>query len=110
MKVQVAAVVVVPILLLASLAPFSAASSEQLRSKTNQQQQRRMLKDYETKEAQDDEITVLPGWDDPLPSRMFSGHVDAGTKKDGDTTHTLHEHYFFVESEGDPMKDPVVIW
>lgn len=25
-----------------------------------------------------DEITVLPGWDESLPSRMYAGYVDAG--------------------------------
>ena len=41
---------------------------------------------------------------------MFSGLVDAGTKTEGNSTYKLHEHYFLVESEGDPLKDPLVIW
>jgi hypothetical protein len=61
-------------------------------------------KPKDTKEALADEIHVLPGWQDVLPSRMFSGLLDAGTKIDGNTTYTLHEHYFFIESEGDPEK------
>ena len=67
-------------------------------------------KHKDTQEAKADEILVLPGWQDALPSRMFSGLVDAGTKIEGNSTYHLHEHYFFVESEGDPLKDPLVIW
>ena len=61
-------------------------------------------KKKDTKEAQADEIHVLPGWQDVLPSRMFSGLLDAGTKTDANMTYTLHEHYFFIESEGNPGK------
>lgn len=78
---------------------FTAAATEPQRSfpwPWNEQK--------DTKEAQADEIHVLPGWQDVLPSRMFSGLVDAGTKIDGNKTYVLHEHYFFVESEGDPDK------
>lgn len=64
----------------------------------------------DTEEAKADEILVLPGWPDALPSRMFAGLVDAGTKTEGNSTYHLHEHYFLVESEGDPLKDPLVIW
>lgn len=67
-------------------------------------------KHKDTKEAKADEIKVLPGWQQELPSRMFSGLVDAGAKPEGNVTYQLHEHYFFVESEGDPLKDPLVIW
>ncbi|CAB9528207.1 Carboxypeptidase Y homolog A [Seminavis robusta] len=68
-------------------------------------------KKKDTKEALSDEIHVLPGWEDVLPSRMFSGIVDAGNKTDDNgTTFHLHEHYFFVESEGDSDKDPLVVW
>jgi hypothetical protein len=54
-----------------------------------------------------DEVTVLPGWDGPLPSRMFSGFLDstpAGESK------LQHMHYIFVESESDPANDPLLIW
>jgi carboxypeptidase C (cathepsin A) len=67
-------------------------------------------KHKDTAEAKADEIKVLPGWQDVLPSRMFSGLVDAGTDVEGNVTYTMHEHYFFVESEGDPMKDPLIVW
>jgi carboxypeptidase C (cathepsin A) len=54
-----------------------------------------------------DEVKLLPGWDGPLPSRMFSGFIDstpAGESK------PQHMHYIFVESENDPSSDPVLIW
>eukprot|EP01012_Entosiphon_sulcatum_P026301 TRINITY_DN31722_c0_g1_i1.p1 TRINITY_DN31722_c0_g1~~TRINITY_DN31722_c0_g1_i1.p1 ORF type:complete len:479 (+),score=41.74 TRINITY_DN31722_c0_g1_i1:44-1480(+) len=50
-----------------------------------------------------DEITNLPGWDAPLPSRHYSGflHLPGGH----------HMHYWFVESEGpDPREAPVLLW
>ena len=64
----------------------------------------------DTKEALADQIHVLPGWTKTIPSRMFSGYVDAGTSEENGTHYTMHEHYFFVESEGDPMRDPLIIW
>ena len=57
-----------------------------------------------------DEITRLPGWDDELPSRLFAGHVDAGEADEAGVHYTMHEHYFFVESESDPATDPVIVW
>ena len=47
-----------------------------------------------------DEIIKLPGWDGKLPSKHFSGYLDAhqGTK---------HMHYYLQLSEGDPATDPV---
>jgi len=49
-----------------------------------------------------DEITSLPGWDAPLPSRQFSGYLDIGASK--------HMHYWLVESEKDPKNAPTVLW
>lgn len=63
-----------------------------------------------TLEAQQDEVQKLPGWDKPLPSRMFAGFVDAGEADEGGTHYKMHEHYFLVESEGDPVSDPLLIW
>jgi len=51
---------------------------------------------------EEDEVLALPGWDAPLPSRHFSGYLNASDTK--------HIHYYFVESEGDPSKDPVILW
>lgn len=49
-----------------------------------------------------DEVTALPGWSDPLPSKHYSGYISASPTK--------HIHYYLVESEGDPKTDPVVVW
>ena len=49
-----------------------------------------------------DEVTSLPGWSGPLPSRQFSGYLDVGASK--------HLHYSLVESEGSPSTDPTVLW
>ena len=53
-----------------------------------------------------DEVTSLPGWDGPLPSRQFSGMIDA--KSWGGQMH--QQHYWLVESERDPKNDPLVVW
>lgn len=63
-----------------------------------------------TPEAAADEVNSLPGWDGPLPSRMFAGHVDAGSSFEDGIERKMFEHYFFVESEGDPAKDPLIVW
>ena len=52
-----------------------------------------------------DKITKLPGWDGPLPS-MYSGYMPVG--KTSGTPGFIH--YWFIESQGDPKKDPVVYW
>ncbi len=57
-----------------------------------------------------DEIFHLPGWDSELPSRMFSGYIEAGNDTVNNVTYELYEHYMFIESENDPKKDPVLIW
>ena len=49
-----------------------------------------------------DEITALPGWTGALPSRQFSGYLDASPTK--------HLHYWMSFSEGAPETDPVVFW
>eukprot|EP01035_Chromulina_nebulosa_P019308 gene19308-25169_t len=49
-----------------------------------------------------DEIISLPGWTGSLPSRQFSGYLEANTSQ---------LHYWFVTSESDtPEDDPVVLW
>jgi hypothetical protein len=49
-----------------------------------------------------DAVDALPGWTDALPSKQYSGYLTV----DG----TKHLHYWFVESEGNPSSDPVVLW
>jgi len=48
-----------------------------------------------------DEITSLPGWTGPLPSKQYSGYLNVSA---------THLHYWFVESESDPANAPVVLW
>eukprot|EP01138_Halocafeteria_seosinensis_P008686 gb/GECG01008878.1/.p1 GENE.gb/GECG01008878.1/~~gb/GECG01008878.1/.p1 ORF type:complete len:465 (+),score=42.58 gb/GECG01008878.1/:1-1395(+) len=50
-----------------------------------------------------DRVQSLPGWSGALPSKHYSGYFSVA---DG----TKHLHYWFVESENDPDKDPVVAW
>ena len=56
----------------------------------------------------EDEITELPGWSGKLPSRMYSGYMDASPP--GEAPGSLHMKYTFWESEGDPSKDPLIVW
>ena len=51
-----------------------------------------------------DEVTALPGWSKPLPSKQWSGYLTVGKEK------SRHLHYYFVASEGDPTTDPVTLW
>lgn len=53
-----------------------------------------------------DRITSLPGWDGELLSKAYAGYVSAGS----DDGHEMFEHYMFFESEGDPAKDPLIMW
>jgi len=55
-----------------------------------------------------DEVTDLPGWRGKLPSRMYAGYLDATPP--GEPKGSLHMHYTFWESEGDPASDPVLVW
>lgn len=54
-----------------------------------------------------DEVTALPGWSGPLPSRCWSGFLD-GTPPGEQTP--IHTHYWLLESENDPEKDPLIVW
>lgn len=54
-----------------------------------------------------DEITSLPGWDGPLPSKWFSGYLDGGSRE---PNIKLHYHYILILSENDPENDPLVLW
>lgn len=50
------------------------------------------------------EVKSLPGWQKPLPSRQYSGFVNANQNA------SLQMHFWFIESEGDPEDDPLVLW
>jgi hypothetical protein len=54
------------------------------------------------------EVTSLPGWDGPLPSKIFTGFIDAGTPPSGKGN--MYFHYWMIQSEGNPATDPVVMW
>lgn len=53
-----------------------------------------------------DEILNLPGWSGPLPSRWWSGLIDAGSEGG----YTMHEHYVYIEAESQPETAPIVLW
>lgn len=54
----------------------------------------------------DQRVTKLPGWSSELFSATYSGYISAG-HEDG---YTMHEHYLFFESEGNPRTDPLILW
>ena len=49
-----------------------------------------------------DEVTALPGWDAPLPSKQYSGYLAVGEHK--------QLHYWLVEAENAPASAPLVLW
>lgn len=62
--------------------------------------------DYESpiRTAADDEVKNLPGLDDAINFRQYSGYLEA------DKNGKKFNHYWFVESQNDPAKDPVLLW
>ena len=56
-----------------------------------------------TAAATADKIASLPLWDSELPSEQFSGYLDIPNS-------SKHLHYWLIESENDPEKDPVILW
>eukprot|EP00966_Prymnesium_polylepis_P278076 6425424-Prymnesium_polylepis.1 len=53
-----------------------------------------------------DEVVSLPGWNEALPSKMFSGYVNV-SKAAG---RSCLIHYWYIESEGAPSTDPTILW
>ncbi|KAK8923883.1 Serine carboxypeptidase 1 [Platanthera zijinensis] len=49
-------------------------------------------------------VDHLPGFNGTLPSKHYSGYVTV------DEIHEKNLFYYFVESEGNPAKDPLVLW
>lgn len=49
-------------------------------------------------------VTRIPGFNGTLPSKHYSGYVTV------DDSHGRNLFYYFVESEGNSSKDPVVLW
>lgn len=56
--------------------------------------------------SSEDEIKDLPGLNDAVNFRQFSGYLRADDRK----TPTKFLHYWFVESQSNPAKDPVLLW
>ncbi|KAL9675659.1 hypothetical protein QQ045_003863 [Rhodiola kirilowii] len=46
-------------------------------------------------------VTHLPGFTASFPSKHYAGYIDINKK---------HLFYYFVQSERDPVNDPVVLW
>eukprot|EP01130_Rhizamoeba_saxonica_P017347 TRINITY_DN8380_c0_g1_i1.p1 TRINITY_DN8380_c0_g1~~TRINITY_DN8380_c0_g1_i1.p1 ORF type:complete len:503 (+),score=91.19 TRINITY_DN8380_c0_g1_i1:204-1712(+) len=55
------------------------------------------------------EVSHLPGWNGKLPSKMYSGFTSAGSHSNHHNSEMFF-HWVFVESERDPVNDPLVIW
>ena len=53
-----------------------------------------------------DLVETLPGWDKPLPSKMYSGYINVTASADRE----MLVHYIYIESEGDPQTDPTILW
>jgi carboxypeptidase C (cathepsin A) len=68
------------------------------------------IQSLNTVNTADDNIQNLPGWNEnTLPSKWYSGYLDAGTKDNG--KYHLYHHYILVESESpSPDKDPVLVF
>ncbi|XP_048430042.1 serine carboxypeptidase-like 20 isoform X2 [Pyrus x bretschneideri] len=49
-------------------------------------------------------VTQIPGFSGTLPSKHYAGYVTV------DQSHGRNLFYYFVESEGKPAEDPVVLW
>ena len=54
------------------------------------------------------EVKSLPGWTGPLPSKMYTGFVDAGPPPSGKGE--MYFHYLMYEAESDPANAPTVFW
>uniref|UniRef100_A0A7S2RMX7 Carboxypeptidase n=1 Tax=Mucochytrium quahogii TaxID=96639 RepID=A0A7S2RMX7_9STRA len=57
-----------------------------------------------------DRVYQLPGWDRELPSKMYAGFLDGGSKVEQGQEFHMKYHYVFMESENDPENDPVLLW
>jgi len=54
-----------------------------------------------------DEVTSLPGWTGPLPSKHYSGFFSVANKTGGNGGYL---HYWLALSENNPTTDPLVVW
>lgn len=56
--------------------------------------------------ANEDEIKNLPGLTASINFKQYSGYLRADDKEKTEKFH----HYWFVESQSDPVNDPVLLW
>ena len=54
------------------------------------------------------EVKSMPGYPGPLPSKMYSGFVNAGTPPSG--VGEMYFHYIGFQAEENPATAPTVIW
>jgi serine carboxypeptidase-like clade 1 len=57
-----------------------------------------------------DLVTSLPGWAAPLPSKIYSGFIDAGSDVQDGQAYNVSMWYMFVEAEESPLTAPVLLW
>jgi carboxypeptidase C (cathepsin A) len=50
-----------------------------------------------------DKISSLPGAEGPI-GNQYSGYIEV------DNSHGRKLHYWFVESQGNPATDPLILW
>jgi hypothetical protein len=59
-----------------------------------------------------DLVTSLPGWNGPLPSKVYSGFISAGSDEQDGITYDVQLYYIFIEAENttDPTTAPLMLW